>query len=222
MSDVRDVIWLVADLECRATLTGFLDRKDFHTSLRCKPFLWNPDIDLIREEKGKDAGVWKNSHLLLRAKRISHRHAVVLLDNAFDVAGAERSQRSTVACAVKIRVETVFQTRAFDDHESAGTRCGQFRRVGKARGLFEVEDRVVVFLARLGPQLRRFFDQSVDALFQGLPQTWHGQVGDVMGFQMLNDRAVRARGHQRNAELAAQESVEVAGRNFVFVGNHPK
>jgi hypothetical protein len=84
MSDVRDVIWLVADLECRATLTGFLDRKDFHTSLRCKPFLWNPDIDLIREEKGKDAGVWKNSHLLLRAKRISHRHAVVLLDNAFD------------------------------------------------------------------------------------------------------------------------------------------
>ena len=49
---------------------------------------------MIREEKGKDAGVWKNAHFLLRGKRTSYEHAVVLLDNAFDGSpGPEQLER---------------------------------------------------------------------------------------------------------------------------------
>jgi hypothetical protein len=83
MTPKRDIVWLIADLECRTALTGFLDRETFHLSLGCGEFLWDANQDVLRDEKGKDCGVWKNAHVLLRGKRTTYHHAIVLVDNAF-------------------------------------------------------------------------------------------------------------------------------------------
>lgn len=80
----RDIVWLVADLECEATLRGFLERPQFHLSLGCGAFRFSVRDDLLRDAQGKDPGVWKRAHELLRASRITHRYAVIILDNAWE------------------------------------------------------------------------------------------------------------------------------------------
>ena len=81
---MRDVVWLIADLECRATLLGFLERPNFHLPMGCAPFCVDPNLDFLRDEKGKDPGVWKNAGQLLRSKCGTHKHALVILDQAFE------------------------------------------------------------------------------------------------------------------------------------------
>jgi len=81
---MRDVIFLIADLECEATLRGFFSRDQFHRSLSCGRFSFDLKEDLLRDTVGKDPGVWKNAHQLLRTKRLTHERAMIILDNAWD------------------------------------------------------------------------------------------------------------------------------------------
>lgn len=80
---MRDLIILVPDLQCEATLVGFFGRDGFHHSLGCGQFVFDPRQDLLRESRN-DPGVWKNSHELLRLKRPTHRNALIVLDNAWE------------------------------------------------------------------------------------------------------------------------------------------
>ncbi len=80
---MRDLVILVPDLQCDATLTGFFQRDGFHHSLGCRPFAFDRRQDLLRETKN-DPGVWKNSHEILRLRRRTHRYALIVLDNAWD------------------------------------------------------------------------------------------------------------------------------------------
>lgn len=77
-------MFLLADLECEATLRGFFAREQFHRSLECGAFSFDEREDLLRDAGGKDPGVWKNAHEILRSKQLSHDHALIILDNAWD------------------------------------------------------------------------------------------------------------------------------------------
>ena len=70
---MRDIVWLIADLECQATIKGFLERPVFDLSLGCNPFRFSVQDDLLRDAQGKDSGVWKRAHELLRGKQSTHR-----------------------------------------------------------------------------------------------------------------------------------------------------
>lgn len=91
---MRDLVFLIADLECEATLRGFFTRELFHRSLDCGPFSFDEGDDLLRDAGGKDPGVWKNAHEILRSKRLTHQRALIILDNAWEgspnVAAIER------------------------------------------------------------------------------------------------------------------------------------
>jgi hypothetical protein len=80
---LRELVILVPDTQCEATLTGFFQRDGFHLSLGCRPFAFDPRQDLLRETRN-DPGVWKNSHSLLRLRRSTHRNALIVLDNAWE------------------------------------------------------------------------------------------------------------------------------------------
>jgi hypothetical protein len=81
---MRDIVWLIADLECEATIRGFLERPNFHLSLGCNPFRFSVEEDRVRDTLRKDPGVWKYGHELLSSKLTTHRYAVIILDNAWD------------------------------------------------------------------------------------------------------------------------------------------
>lgn len=81
---MRDIVWLIPDLECQATIKGFLERPDFHLSLECGAFHFSIQDDLLRDAQGKDPGVWKRAHEFLRGKQYTHRYAVIILDNAWE------------------------------------------------------------------------------------------------------------------------------------------
>lgn len=80
---MRDLVILVADLQCEATLLGFFQRNQCHLSLGCGKFVFDPRQDLFRDTKN-DPGVWKNGHEILRSLRATHRNALIILDNAWE------------------------------------------------------------------------------------------------------------------------------------------
>ncbi|MEW9531730.1 hypothetical protein [Microbispora sp. NPDC049125] len=79
----RDVIFLVADAAMEQMLRGFLGRPQFHRSLRCGPFAFDPGADVIVAPT-KDPGVYGTAHQLLSPYERSHRRAVVMLDAAWE------------------------------------------------------------------------------------------------------------------------------------------
>ncbi len=80
---MRDIVFLVADNECAATLRGLLDLPTRHFKLGCAPFQFDPALDLIVHPQ-KDPGVFSFGHLLLATKRKTHQRAVIILDEAWD------------------------------------------------------------------------------------------------------------------------------------------
>lgn len=81
---MRDIVWLIADLQCLATIKGFLERPNFCRSLECGAFRFSVQEDVLRAEMGKDPGVWKQAHEFLREKQYTYRYAVIILDNAWE------------------------------------------------------------------------------------------------------------------------------------------
>jgi phenylpyruvate tautomerase PptA (4-oxalocrotonate tautomerase family) len=78
----RPCVILVADNNMAATFRGYFARDQWHRSLGCAPFDFNPDLgkDLLVDEGGNDPGVYNRSHELLRPYLKSHQHALVALD----------------------------------------------------------------------------------------------------------------------------------------------
>lgn len=47
-------------------------------------FQFSPGMDLLRDTSGRDPGIWRRAHELLKTKRTTHRHAIIILDNAWE------------------------------------------------------------------------------------------------------------------------------------------
>jgi len=73
---------LVADSNMAATFRGYFSRNQWHRSLGCGPFEFNPDLgkDLLVDKGGNDPGVYNRAHELLRPYLKSHQRALVALD----------------------------------------------------------------------------------------------------------------------------------------------
>lgn len=78
----RDCVILVADSNMAAAFRGYFGRNQWHQSIGCALFDFNPDIggDLIVDEGGNDPGVYTKGHELLRPFQETHKRAVVVLD----------------------------------------------------------------------------------------------------------------------------------------------
>lgn len=72
-----------------ATFEGFLGRQGFHYSLGTEAFTWDRRDVLVDEDS--DPGVYRRAHETLRPFQRSHRHALIVLDEAWAGSpGAER------------------------------------------------------------------------------------------------------------------------------------
>jgi hypothetical protein len=78
----RECVILVADGQMAAAFRGYFGRHQWHQSIGCASFDFNPDIggDLIVDEGGNDPGVYTKGHELLRPFLKTHKRAVVVLD----------------------------------------------------------------------------------------------------------------------------------------------
>ncbi|WP_410820581.1 methylation-associated defense system protein MAD4 [Micromonospora sp. 050-3] len=77
---MRDVIFLVADGSMQQLLHGFLGRPEFHRSVGCQRFAFDPRDDVVVSPT-KDPGVYRQGPEVLRRFRRSHDRAVIMLDN---------------------------------------------------------------------------------------------------------------------------------------------
>jgi hypothetical protein len=78
----RDIVFLVADKGMEQVVSGFLGRQQFHQSLGCAQFTFNPRGDLIVSPM-KDSGMLRYAHGLLRSYERTHQRAVVMVDAAW-------------------------------------------------------------------------------------------------------------------------------------------
>lgn len=82
----RPCVILVADSNMAAAFRGYLTRGQWHLSLGCAPFDFNPDVgrDLLVDEVGNDPGVYARAHELLRPYLNTHERVLVALDCEWD------------------------------------------------------------------------------------------------------------------------------------------
>ncbi len=81
---MRDCIFLLADKNMEAAFIGFLTRDGFHFSLEIHHFDVDLLQDIIVDEMGNDPGIYTRAHEFLRSYQRTHRHAVIVLDNAWE------------------------------------------------------------------------------------------------------------------------------------------
>lgn len=84
--DKRPCVILVADRNMASAFRGYLTRDQWHRSLGCAPFAFNPEMggDLLIDEAGNDPGVYARAHELLRFYQNTHERALVALDCEWD------------------------------------------------------------------------------------------------------------------------------------------
>jgi hypothetical protein len=80
---MRDCVFLVADKNMEGAFMGFLGRSQFHQSLGCGMFEFDARQDLLVAAGQNDPGLYTRAHELLGSYRRTHRHAVVVLDEAW-------------------------------------------------------------------------------------------------------------------------------------------
>jgi len=82
---MRDCVFLVADGHMHAVLATFLSLDRFFQKLGTAPFSFHAERDLVVPEKGRnDPNVYLQAHVILRGYLATHRHAVVMLDEAWE------------------------------------------------------------------------------------------------------------------------------------------
>ena len=81
---MRDCLFLLADSNMKAAFEGFLTREAFHLSLGCGAFDFDPIQDLFVAAGDNDPGLYTRGHELLRPYQNTHRHAVIVIDAAWD------------------------------------------------------------------------------------------------------------------------------------------
>lgn len=77
----RDIVFLLADKGMEQVIKGFLGRNQFHKSLGCTPFEFDPrpNVDCV-VAPNKDSGMFRDAASLLQVYEKSHDRAVVILD----------------------------------------------------------------------------------------------------------------------------------------------
>ncbi len=81
---MRDCIFLLADSNMEAAFKGFLCRDQFHRSLQCGAFDFNPGKDLKVASGDNDPGLYTRGHELLKPFIQTHSHAILVLDSEWD------------------------------------------------------------------------------------------------------------------------------------------
>ena len=81
---LRDCLFLVADKNMEGMLRGFFDREQFHLALKCRPFTFHPQHDLVVAHGQNDSGLFTRANELLQPFAATHRHAVVIVDAQWD------------------------------------------------------------------------------------------------------------------------------------------
>ncbi len=88
---MRDCIFLLADTNMKAAFEGFFTRDGFYRSLRCGEFDFDPRRDIAVAAGDNDPGLYTRGHELLRPYQSTHRHALIVLDAAWEGSpGAEQ------------------------------------------------------------------------------------------------------------------------------------
>jgi hypothetical protein len=82
--ELRDCIFWVADSTMAQVFKAFLTRQNFHLSLGCGPFQFDPRQDLFPNAGGNDPGLYVRAHELVANYARSHKYAVIALDAAWD------------------------------------------------------------------------------------------------------------------------------------------
>jgi hypothetical protein len=80
---MRDCMFFVADLNMAEAFKGFLCRDQFHQSLGCAQFSFDPTVD-IRHAGGVADSLHTQAGELLRGYRVTHKRIVVVQDCAFE------------------------------------------------------------------------------------------------------------------------------------------
>ena len=84
--DQRDIVFLLADPGMEQVVKGFLSREP-HQRLDCGRFEFDPDKDIVVAPT-RDPGVYGASRGWLQPFERSHRHAVVVIDAAWEDSGS--------------------------------------------------------------------------------------------------------------------------------------
>lgn len=80
---MRDCLILVADKSMGVLLRAAFARANWHRDVGCDRFAFDPSQDLIVAAGQNDPGIYVRGHELIRVYARSHRHALVLLDEAW-------------------------------------------------------------------------------------------------------------------------------------------
>ncbi len=93
---MRDCMFYVADMNMAETFKGFLTRQQFHQSLACGAFAFDPLHDLGRAVGKTDGGLWRHAGGLCKGFLQTHRHLVVCLDRDFGGSPGQAQVRQDV------------------------------------------------------------------------------------------------------------------------------
>ena len=93
---MRDCMFYVADMNMVETFKGFLTRQQFHQSLGCGRFAFDPLKDLARAAGQTDGGLWRRAGGLCKGYLQTHRHLVVCLDRDFGGSPGQAQVRQDV------------------------------------------------------------------------------------------------------------------------------
>ncbi|WP_431877464.1 methylation-associated defense system protein MAD4 [Micromonospora marina] len=96
----RDVVFLVADAAMDQMLRGFLGRPQCHRSIGCNPFRFDAREDLI-VAPFRDPDVYGRAAELLQPYERSHRHAVAMLDLAWEGSPTPEQIREHIGAKLK-------------------------------------------------------------------------------------------------------------------------
>ena len=128
-----------------------------------------------------------------------------------DLCRVQRAAGSLAAIAEVVGIKSGLQP-------SAGNECpGLLVIAAVINGLTQHGSDATVCLRQQLGRVRSFscsaFHETVHALLHRIAKPRYREVSNVLGLDVLDDGAVGPRGHQRYAELAAEESVEIARRH---------
>lgn len=142
----RELIILVADGTMRAVFAAFFERQ-FHRSLDCAPFDFNPRLDLFNNPLEKDGGVYRRCHEILRPYLKTHRRALVVLDQQF---GAERPAEE-----VRVEIEQRLNANGWQERAAAAVIAPELEVL-----LWQDNVNVERALCHSGPSLRQLLAQD--------------------------------------------------------------
>lgn len=93
---MRDCMFYVADMNMAEAFKGFLTRQQFHQSLGCGQFSFDPLQDLARAAGQTDGGLWRRAGGLCKGYIQTHRHLAVCLDRDFGGSPGQTQVRQDV------------------------------------------------------------------------------------------------------------------------------